>query len=67
MGLVDYIVIAAIALIIGAAVFYIVRAKRRGEKCVGCPYSKQCGGSCGKAQARGGADSSNGSEKNADN
>ena len=43
----DYIAIAVIALIIGAAVFYIVRARRRGEKCVGCPYAKQCGGKCG--------------------
>ena len=49
MGIVDYIAIAAIVLIVGAAVFYIVRAKRRGEKCVGCPYAKQCGGNCGCA------------------
>ncbi|MBO5415990.1 MAG: FeoB-associated Cys-rich membrane protein [Clostridia bacterium] len=47
MGAVDYIAIAAIVLIVGAAVFYIVRAKKRGEKCVGCPHSKQCGGKCG--------------------
>ena len=43
MGAVDYIAIAAILLIVGAAVFYIIRAKRRGDKCVGCPYAKQCG------------------------
>jgi len=47
MELVDYIAIAAIVLIIGAAVFYIVRAKLRGDGCVGCPHSKQCGGKCG--------------------
>ena len=47
MGIVDYIAILAIAIIIGAAVFYILRAKRRGEKCVGCPYAKKCGGNCG--------------------
>ncbi|MBQ2988659.1 MAG: FeoB-associated Cys-rich membrane protein [Clostridia bacterium] len=46
MNMVDYIAIAAIALIVGLAVFYIVRAKMRGEKCVGCPYAKQCGGGC---------------------
>lgn len=46
MGPIDYIAIAAIVLIVGAAVFYIVRAKMRGEKCVGCPHSKQCGGKC---------------------
>ena len=47
MGIVDYIAIAAITLIVGAAVLYIVRAKKRGEKCVGCPYAKECGGKCG--------------------
>ena len=47
MSIVDYIAIAAIVLIVGAAVLYIVRAKKRGEKCVGCPYAKQCGGHCG--------------------
>ncbi len=47
MSPVDIIAIVAIALIVGGAVFYIVRAKRRGEKCVGCPYAKKCGGNCG--------------------
>ena len=47
MGAIDYITIAVIALIVGSAIFYIVRAKKRGEKCVGCPYAKQCGGNCG--------------------
>ena len=49
MGAVDYIAIGAIVIIVAAAVFYIVRAKRRGEKCVGCPYAKQCGGRCGES------------------
>ena len=47
MSVVDYIAIAVIALIVGAVVFYLIRAKKRGEKCVGCPYAKQCGGKCG--------------------
>ena len=46
MSIVDYIAIAVVALTLSAAVFYIVRAKKRGEKCVGCPYAKQCGGNC---------------------
>ncbi len=37
-----------LAAIIGAATAYIVRAKRKGQKCIGCPYGKSCskGGSC---------------------
>ncbi len=55
MSIVDYIAIAAVVFIVGGAVLYIVRAGKRGEKCVGCPYSKQCGakcdGGCGHAKA----------------
>ena len=47
MGTVDYIAILAILLIVGGAVFYIVRAKRRGDKCIGCPHAKECAGKCG--------------------
>ncbi|MBR2371162.1 MAG: FeoB-associated Cys-rich membrane protein [Clostridia bacterium] len=46
MNTVDYIAIAVIILIVGAAAFYIIRAKKRGQKCVSCPYSKQCGEKC---------------------
>ena len=40
---------AAIVLaIIGGILFYLYRAKKRGETCIGCPYAKQCGsGACG--------------------
>ena len=40
---IDFIIIAVIILIIGGAVFYIIKAKKSGQKCVGCPYSKSCG------------------------
>jgi radical SAM protein with 4Fe4S-binding SPASM domain len=42
----NYIIVAILALIIGAAAFYLIRAKKRGQKCIGCPYAKQCGGNC---------------------
>ncbi len=38
--------IALLVLIIGAAVFSILRAKKRGQKCIGCPYSGSCSGGC---------------------
>lgn len=40
----NVILIIALAGILGGAVAYIVRAKKRGVKCIGCPS----GGSCGK-------------------
>ena len=54
--LIDIIVSVILILIIGGAIAYIVRSKKRGETCVGCPYAKECakrsamkghGGCCG--------------------
>lgn len=38
----EIIAILIILLIIGGAIFYIVKAKKKGNKCIGCPYSKTC-------------------------
>ena len=46
MELVDYIVIAVIVLVVGGAIAYIVKAKKSGKKCIGCPDSGSCGGGC---------------------
>ncbi len=40
------IVIVILIAIIAGAVWYLYRAKKRGETCIGCPYAKQCGGKC---------------------
>lgn len=42
----DYIIIAIILCIVGGIAFYLYKAKKRGDKCIGCPYAKQCGGKC---------------------
>lgn len=45
----DLVVILIVALVVGLALAYIIREKKRGVKCVGCPYAKNCGschGSC---------------------
>lgn len=39
----DLIIIAIIICIVGGIVFYLYRAKKRGETCIGCPYASQCG------------------------
>ena len=47
----NYIVGGILLLIVGFGIFYLVRAKRRGDKCIGCPHAKACGGKCcGTAQ-----------------
>ncbi len=45
--LTDIILVLILLCIAGAAGFYLYRAKKRGETCIGCPHSKQCGGKCG--------------------
>ena len=42
----NIIVIGIVALIVGLAVWYIRKEKRRGVQCVGCPDSKACSGQC---------------------
>ena len=43
MGPADFIAIGVIALVVGAAAFYIIKAKRSGKRCIGCPDSATCG------------------------
>ncbi|MBQ8720336.1 MAG: FeoB-associated Cys-rich membrane protein [Clostridia bacterium] len=43
----DIIVAAVILLILGGAVAYIIKAKKSGSRCIGCPHAKSCGKSCG--------------------
>ena len=33
------IIILAIAISI---IFYLIKAKKRGDRCIGCPYAKKC-------------------------
>ncbi len=42
----DLIILLILALILGGAGLYIRRAKKRGQKCIGCPHAKSCGGGC---------------------
>ena len=42
------IVIVILALIIGGATAYVIRSKKKGVHCIGCPHAKTCSksGSC---------------------
>jgi len=32
--------------IVAGVIWYLIRARKRGEKCVGCPYARDCIGKC---------------------
>ena len=38
----DLIVIGILIVIIGSALFYIVKEKKRGTRCIGCPAAGNC-------------------------
>jgi len=44
--MIDFVIIAIIALIIGFAAFYVYKAKKSGKKCIGCPDGSSCSGNC---------------------
>ncbi len=49
---VDIVLLAILVLIIGGAIVYIVRAKKRGVKCIGCPAAGgKCTCNCGSNKA----------------
>ena len=41
-----FIVGMIILIIVGAAVVYIIKEKKKGVKCIGCPNGASCVGSC---------------------
>lgn len=57
--MIDFIVTIIILLILGAAISYIVRAKRRGEKCIGCPDAATCAHKGQEGSGCGGCDGGN--------
>ena len=42
----NVIAIAIIAAVVGLAAAYIIKAKKAGKKCIGCPYADSCGKRC---------------------
>ena len=38
----DIIILATVAVILALAVGYIVKAKKKGTKCIGCPSGGNC-------------------------
>ena len=51
--MVDLIVAGIIVVMVTLAVRYIVKEKKKGVKCIGCPYARECaakrnGAGCGE-------------------
>ena len=48
----NIILIAVLLLILGGAVWYVYRAKKSGQKCIGCPAGRTCNGNCGQCHCQ---------------
>lgn len=44
--MIDLVVILVLLAILTGAGYYIYRAKKAGQKCIGCPSAKTCSGNC---------------------
>ena len=42
----DIVIILVVAAILALAGLYVYKAKKSGQKCIGCPHSKTCSGNC---------------------
>lgn len=42
----NIIIIAIVLLAVGSAASYIIKKKKNGAKCIGCPNSDSCGKCC---------------------
>ncbi|MEE1185885.1 MAG: FeoB-associated Cys-rich membrane protein [Acutalibacteraceae bacterium] len=44
----DLIVVLILTAIISLIVFYLVKRKKQGKGCIGCPYADKCNSQCDK-------------------
>lgn len=44
----DIITIIIVTGVVACAIRYIVKSRKKGVSCIGCPHSGKCGGKCGK-------------------
>lgn len=40
--MIDIIITIILIIVLGLSVGYLIRAKKKGVKCIGCPYNSSC-------------------------
>lgn len=50
MSLADWIALALIGLAVICAVIYMIKSRKNGKSCAGCPYSGGCSRKCDKGK-----------------
>ena len=49
----NIVIIAVLVIVLGAAIFYIVKEKKKGTVCIGCPSAGTCAGKCDSKSSSG--------------
>lgn len=44
--MVNFLILALVGILVGSAAGYIMKSKKRGIQCIGCPDAPSCGGNC---------------------
>lgn len=42
----NFLILTVVVLILGSAILYIRKEKKKGVKCIGCPDAATCSGNC---------------------
>lgn len=46
--MINVMIILILILCVGGAGYYIWKNRKKGVKCIGCPYAKSCSHTCGE-------------------
>ena len=42
----NFLIVLVLLVISAGILWYLIRAAKRGQTCIGCPHAKQCGNGC---------------------
>ena len=42
MAISDYIILGIFLLIVALVIFFVIKEKKKGKVCIGCPYAGSC-------------------------
>ena len=48
----NIIIVAVLVIILGLALGYVIKAKKSGKKCIGCPSGGNCSGNCSSCNCK---------------
>lgn len=44
--MINFLILGLVGILVGGAAVYIIKSKKRGISCIGCPDAPTCSGAC---------------------